>query len=343
MIGDVLTSSILFEALRESYPDAELHYLIHRHTLPVVENNPFIDRFILFDPAVDGRPFGIFPILKKIRKQQYEIVIDVYAKINTAIITAFSGAKNRISYYKKYTSGAYTHKIEFLKETKTNASLAIANRMLLLQALSTNFPLELKPKIYLTKGEKDSAKTFLKNAGISEEKPLIMMSILGSSAEKTYPLQYMAGILDFIVSTKKDAQILFNYIPTQKKEASQLYELCKKETRKNIFFEIYGKSIREFLAITAQCDAVIGNEGGSINMAKALNKSTFAIFSPWIKREAWNSYENELNVAVHLQDYRPDLFRKSNDYKKDQSILYKNFFPQLIRPKLSKFLEVLRK
>ncbi len=38
MIGDVLTSSILFEALRLKYPNAQLDYLINEHTFPVVQN-----------------------------------------------------------------------------------------------------------------------------------------------------------------------------------------------------------------------------------------------------------------------------------------------------------------
>ena len=48
MIGDVLTTSILFELLRKKYPDAQLDYLINSHTYPVVENNPFIDSFVFF-------------------------------------------------------------------------------------------------------------------------------------------------------------------------------------------------------------------------------------------------------------------------------------------------------
>ena len=48
MIGDVLTSSILFEELRNEFPDAQLDYLINTHTFPVVENNPFINDFIFF-------------------------------------------------------------------------------------------------------------------------------------------------------------------------------------------------------------------------------------------------------------------------------------------------------
>lgn len=339
MIGDVLTSSILFEALRAEYPGAQLHYLIHKHTVPVVENNPFIDKFILFDPEVNNKPTGLIPVLKKIKKEEYDIVIDVYAKIITAFISAFSGAEKRISYYKKYTSAAYTHTFPARTKPKTNAGLAIENRLLLLKAISPRFPKELKPKIYLSSREKESAKAFLEKSGISEEKPLFMISIMGSSVEKTYPLDYMAAILNHIVSNHPGSQLLFNYIPSQLQQANQLYEFCSKKTRENIFLRVYGKSLREFMAITSHCNAVIGNEGGAINMAKALDIPTFAIFSPWINMEAWHSYENNLNVAVHLRDYRPDLMKKKNKLKKDQGILYKYFLPDYILPKIKFFLE----
>ena len=343
MIGDVLTSSILFEALKEKYPASELHYLINTHTLPVVENNPFIDKIILFDPSIDGKASGMVPMLKKIKKQEYDIVIDVYSKISTAMITAFSGAKQRISYYKKYTAGAYTHKYELATKMKTSAGLAIENRMLLLQAISKNFPLELKPKIYLLEDEKTAAENLLRKAGVSKDKPLLMISILGSSSEKTYPLKYMAQILEWIVVRLPDAQLLFNYIPSQEREAKELYKLCSKEVQKHIFIDVYGKNLRECMAISSQCDAVIGNEGGAINIAKALNTPTLAIFSPWIKKEAWNGYENKLNVAAHLKDYRPEVFRNSENIRRYQKDMYRKFEPQLMLPKIMLFLEELKK
>ena len=48
MIGDVLATSVLFEALKHHYPQAELHYVINSHTYPVVEQNPNIDKFQFF-------------------------------------------------------------------------------------------------------------------------------------------------------------------------------------------------------------------------------------------------------------------------------------------------------
>jgi heptosyltransferase-2 len=43
MIGDVLTSSLLFEVLKNNYKESELHYLINSHTSEIINNNPLID------------------------------------------------------------------------------------------------------------------------------------------------------------------------------------------------------------------------------------------------------------------------------------------------------------
>jgi heptosyltransferase-2 len=54
MIGDVLTSSILFKVIKDENPQAELHYLINSHTFPVVENNPYIYYFIFFTKEAES-------------------------------------------------------------------------------------------------------------------------------------------------------------------------------------------------------------------------------------------------------------------------------------------------
>ncbi len=334
MIGDVLTSSILFEVIRKKYPDAELHYLIYPHTSQVIKNNPFIDKIVHYNPEEDGKPQKFLNFLKLIRNEKYNAVIDVYSKIATGIISKASGAPVRISYHKWYTSHFYTKTIERLSKPHTKAGLAIENRMLLLKALDKTITEELKPKIYLTEEEKANAKKQLQDAGIAKEKPLLMIGVLGSSKEKTYPAAYMATLLDQIAEQTK-AEFLFNYIPKQKKEVEEIYYLCAPNTQKRIHLDVFGKSLREFLALTAQCDALIGNEGGAINMAKALGVPTFAIFSPQIAKETWAIYEDGRNRSVHLRDFKPDLFTN----EKASPVLYQEFNPAYISPLLLKFLK----
>lgn len=339
MIGDVLTTSILFELLREKYPDAQLDYLINTHTHPVVENNPFVDNFIFFTKEAETSKKVLLELGKNVKKNNYDIVIDVYSKLSSNIITLLSGAKTKISYYKHYSAFVYHYNIKRLKKTEAKSGLAIANRLQLLKPLNIEAT-ETKPKIYLTQNEIDNSKLFLIDNAIDFDKPLFMISVLGSGETKTYPFPFMANIIDTIVEETK-GQLLFNYIPNQEAEAKEIFNLCKPETRKHILFDVFGKNLREFLAITKHCDALIGNEGGAINMAKALNLKTFAIFSPWIDKATWNLFEDDkTHVSVHLNDFKPGLFKNKTPkvLKKEIVDLYKIFIPDLFNDQLINFL-----
>lgn len=340
MIGDVLTSTILFEALRKEFPNAQLHYLIQRHTLPVVENSPFIDKLVLFDPLELKGFLGLKKLAEEVRREKYGVVIDVYAKLNSAFITNNSGAKIRISYHKWYTSYAYSKTFRVKAKAETVAGLAVENRMMLLQGLSGSFPKELKPRIFLTSEEIVWAKKTLSEAGIPPGKHLIMIGVMGSSPEKTYPLEYMAAILDFIAQ-RINVGFLFNYIPHQLEEVKKLLLLCSPQTRKKIYFEVTGKNLREFIALTSQCGAFIGNEGGAANMAKALGIPTFSIFSPQIKKENWALYEDgKKNVSVHLEDYKLIVLNNLSKHqiREKAAQFYELFEPNLILAKIESFL-----
>ena len=340
MIGDVLTTSILFEAIKHKYPNAELHYLINSYTYPVVEKNPFINSFIFFKPEHEKSTLKVFQLGWTLRQQNYDVVIDVYSKLSSNLISFLSKAKLKISLDKGFNNLIYDFRFKSKLRAETNAGLAIENRLQLLKPLNIDDSKIFRPKIYLSDAEKSNAKTLLKSSKINLNLPIIMMSVMGSSLEKTYPFPYMAKIIDRVSSQLPEAQILFNYTPCQAKEAEQIYNLC--QSKSQIYFDVFGKNLREFLAITSHCKALIGNEGGAVNMAKALGVKTFTIFSPWIEKEVWNMFDDRVNhVSVHLKDYKPENYQNVKRYKnlkKDSQRLYKNFRPEYFSDLLGKFI-----
>ena len=90
MIGDVLTSTILCENIKNNLPKSEVHYLINTHTKAVVENNPYIDKIVLFTPNFRKNKLAFYNFLKGIKKENYDVVIDVYGKIESNLICFFS-------------------------------------------------------------------------------------------------------------------------------------------------------------------------------------------------------------------------------------------------------------
>jgi ADP-heptose:LPS heptosyltransferase len=337
MIGDVLVSTVIAQNLKRQFPNAQVDYLIEPFTQAVVENNPYIDNIILFDKTEN-----IFSYALKIRKIQYDVVIDAYDKLSSGIITFFSGAKKRISYKRtKWLDYVfYNLDVPNIDKPRLGAGNGIESRLNLLNSLFENKNPQLRPKLYLTESELQKGKQILLDNKVDFSKKIYMISILGSSADKSYPDAYMAEILDFIVK-KTDATLLFNFMPKQLNDVLKIYNLCLTETKKHINLEANGKSIREFLAVTHYCNAVLGNEGGAINMAKALEKPTFTIFSTWINKLSWNSFEDgKHTVHIHLKDVKPELYgNKTAKQMKNKSLeLYIQFTPELIFPSLEKYL-----
>jgi heptosyltransferase-2 len=334
MIGDVLITSVIFEELKQKFPAAELHFIVNKNTTPVLENNPFIDKVIILDPNIEKGIFGFVKQINRIRNEKFDIIIDSYSKLKTALFCKFSGAKKTISFHKWYSRFFYTDTIIRTKHSISTATKAVEHRLQLLKPLGIDFQV-IKPKLYLQNSEIENAIELLNRNNIDLNRPIIMISAIGSSEAKTYPLEFMAKVIDEIAENKK-VQILFNYIPNQKGIALELYNLCKLETQEKIFFDVYAKSLREFMGLTSQCAALIGNEGGAINMAKALDIPTFTIFSPFILKNDWNMFENETtNISVHLSDYYHNLELKNS---KNDTGIYKLFKPELFNNLLLLFL-----
>lgn len=341
MIGDVLVSSLLCGHIKEHLPDSEVHYLIEEHTTAVVENNPFIDKIILFRKNYKTSKSKFYGFLKSVRKEDYDVVIDVYGKLESNLITYFSKAKIKIAYPKWRSKFLYTHLVPIKSRQPGSIDTTVDDRLALLSPIiQENLDAQKRPKVYMTQTEIDAAKRFLKEQRIDTNRPLLMLGVLGSGESKSYPIDYMAKVIDTIAGNT-DAVLLFNYIPSQEKEAKAVYELCKLETRKRISLKTFAPDLRKFLALLKQCDCYIGNEGGSVNMAKASDVPTFSIFSPWIDKRGWNTYMDTKNIAVHVSDYFPEEFLKmsNKEIKKRTKEFYKMFSPELFEKKMLGFLK----
>jgi heptosyltransferase-2 len=342
MIGDVLTSSIICENLKRNFPDAEVHYLINRFTIPVVDNNPYIDQFVIFEDEYKQSKLRFYKFLKQISRAKYTHVFDAYGKLESLLISKFSKAKFKYGFKKSYSKFYYSKTVKMTNEVKTEAGSAIENRLRLLQLMPDISIFNSKPKIYLTQKETENAISQFKVKNVNPQN-CIMISALGSSPEKTYPFEYLGEILNFIVK-KTDKKLILNYMPSQQKFIDDLLGFCNQKTKSSILDGIEMKGLRSFMCICSQCCAIIGNEGGAINMAKALDVPSFSVFSPWVTKEGWNSFEKSYhNDSVHLKDFEPEIYNKHSKKYKDRSLeLYQLLKPGLFKDQLEAFLNELK-
>jgi heptosyltransferase-2 len=337
-IGDVLLASLIATNLKKIFPDSVIDYMVYDYTVGVIEQNPAIDNII----SVQEKELKKISVLLKtafeVRKKKYDIIVDPYAKLQSRVISLFSGANIRIGFKKRDKNPPlpfYTHNISFLKEKSKSCGKSIEDRVHLVTSVFDVKEPVYVPKIYLSEKEQQYNKLD------KYDKPVIMFGILGSTPQKSMPYDYIVQIIDF-VTENYDVYALFNYAPHQKTDAQIIYDNCKYKDK--IIFDIYEESIRGFILLMNKCKLLIANEGGTVHIAKALDKPTFTIFSPYVLKEHWASFEDgKMHTSIHLLDEKPDLFSKDREHRKkieeDPSFLYKQLTPNLIITKLDKFLK----
>jgi len=338
-IGDVLISAVIANNYKAKYPNSEVHLMAYDYTHGVIENNPNIDKIITINEK-ELKKFGnLVKIIFQVQHEKYDVIFDPYSKLQSRLICKFSRATQTVGHKSRKkigNLGYYTHPVEILKVKTQICGKAIEDRIHLLKQIDTFENIDYEPKIYLTEKEQEFR---LPNKYL--DKKIIMLGVLGSTPQKSMPYEYIAQIVDHI-ATKFDCYLLFNYAPNQKIEADKIYNLC--QNKSSIILDIYAPSIRDFAVIMNQCTVLVSNEGGTVHIAKALNKPTFTIFSPYINKDDWSSFEDGIfHKSVHLLDFIPNAiselsYEQNKEIEKNPRELYLKLTPEMIIPELDSFL-----
>ncbi len=98
-IGDAVLATSLLENLHQRFPDAQLDYLIRKGHEGLFQHHPFIHNLLLWDKKTNKNR-NLIRLLFKIRKEKYNKVITVQRYASTGLLTAFSGAEERIGFDK---------------------------------------------------------------------------------------------------------------------------------------------------------------------------------------------------------------------------------------------------
>ena len=338
-IGDVLISSVIANNIKKVFPNSHVTYFVYDYTTGVLEQNPNIDRIISIQEKELKKIPNFLKTLGKIRKEKYDIIFDPYSKFQSRMMCLSSRAEYRIGLkraHKKLKLPFYTHPISFLEKRSKKCGKAIEDRVNLIRSV---FPLDnpdYEPRIFLTSEEKQY------NILADVKKPVLMLGVLGSTPQKSMPYEYIADLINFITDTY-EVTILFNYAPHQKPEADKIYHLCRGKDQINL--DIYEDSIRGFIKLMNQCDLLVSNEGGSVHITKALYKPTFTIYSPYVNKEHWSSFEDgSTHDSIHLLEEKPDLFssftlEERRRIEENPDELYQQLTPEMILNKLEPFLE----
>ncbi len=148
-LGDVVRATPALRALRDHFPQAELHVLVAEDAAPLLQHVPWIDKVWAL-PRTRGkaRLKESWPIIKALRAEKFDRSVDFVGNDRGAILTRLIGAPERLGMRPTDESGflrrlAYTRSVEESDPTHHH----IARHLSILGAWGVPFPAEPRMEI----------------------------------------------------------------------------------------------------------------------------------------------------------------------------------------------------
>lgn len=109
-LGDLMLGTPVLAALRQQYPAARITLLADKKLADVVVMNEHLDECLLIDKkGADGGILGILRYAMRLRKNHYDLVINLHRNERSSALAALSGGRRIVGYAKPGFSLAFDH------------------------------------------------------------------------------------------------------------------------------------------------------------------------------------------------------------------------------------------
>jgi ADP-heptose:LPS heptosyltransferase len=335
-VGDAVLGTSLCSSLRKTFPHAEIHYLLNTPIAPIYEGHPDIDQVIRFD-ANDDKNF--FRYIRRawaiVRSNKYDVIIDMRGTVRTLLFSLLSlRTQFRIGTKKSYSFLALNYPVDNRGDKTSNM---IEHNLAFLKPLEKVAELKYCRdfRLYVSEAEKQQFHSYMQQAGINVEKPVIVAVVSARLQHKIWDNECMKQVLKKIVASC-DAQIIFNFVKAEREFAVNMHQ--EMNNHPNIFTNIEANSLRDLCALSANCNFFFGNEGGARHLAQALNVPSLAIFPPNISKLRWLPEQGERFAGISPDDFCSGVEQKNMTYEERFNLITVERVWGVLEPMLKRHL-----
>jgi ADP-heptose:LPS heptosyltransferase len=295
-IGDILLTTAALKSVKEKLPSCEVHYFAGEKAAPILENNPYIDKLIIYrESHIKARRLAI------VRKQaqwfketfndiKYDYVIDLESNYHTAYISTFIPAKERFGFtITDWRRAAYN--LLYSKRFRFDRdNIYLAEKYLAILLFLNITPGDTKTTLAISPAEKKKAQEYF--ASTNPKGTKILLSDSGDWVTKKWPAEYWAKLIELVSAEKKD--VTFYALAGPGNENTIQYLISK--NYQNLY--VTPKSnLRDFAALVSCGDILVSCDSGVRHIGVALGLKTIGLFGP-INETNWSLEDDKTKVIT---------------------------------------------
>lgn len=284
-IGNLIFSTPFLALVKKKWPSAQVDLLVGRLFPELLSGNPDIDNIIVYNQLACIRmPWKFFFLLRRLRKQKYDIVFDLKAlfSFNNMMMTVLSGAAFRVGFHNDLADDFF-HLAKKGTESSTYEPWIIAS---LLEPFMDIQPIPLIR--YIPSSEnKLEAQRQLDKLGLTNKSPVGIHT--GGRGQKKLNLTLFLELAGQL--TAKRLPVLFFVGPDEKEEYAQIVSAG--------FHCIAPVGVNDFGGFLPYLKVFVSCDTGPMHMAAGAGIATISLFtSSSIERYAPRGEKN-ISMMVH--------------------------------------------
>jgi len=286
-IGDTVLSTPVFELIKKVFPDSYLGVMVRPYTVPLIQDNPFVDQVIVYDcDEKEGGLRNFLKLVSTIKKANFDIGMSLFSTPKSALLLKLARIPHCAGPASKIEQILYHQRIK-QKRSKGDKHEAEYNMDIAYNVISSVFGVSaeeeaksagknIKPYIHVSKKEAEQTNRLLSSMGIGiNEKILIVHPGSGGSARNWSPERYGA-ICDEIKQKSK-----IHVIITWGKGEKEVLERLEASTKiKHMKFGENNKSLRELISLLKRADIIFTSSTGPLHIAAAVGTRAVSIYCP---------------------------------------------------------------
>lgn len=331
-LGDVLLSTPVFAALKQRFPHAEITACINPGTGAMLEGNPHVTRHIsppAASPAKTGK-IGLaarwrqeLSFARSIRREKFDLAIDLTTSDRSALLTRISGAPVRLGYLsvkgfagrtRCYTTNVPPVRFEHI----------VRKHLRILQPLGINNSTQ---GLVYPVSEADRA---VVRDLLPAHRPCFQVHPVSRIAKKNWPVAFMAETVNWITQRGWIPVISGSADPEEKAWIADLRSRLHCE-----HFDLSGKlTLKQLGALSERVQCFIGVDTAPMHIAAAVGAPVIAIFGP-SSEKLWAPWcERKLILSRDLDCRLP--CKRKHDCPTIHCL--REFTPAMVQPQLAEFL-----
>jgi lipopolysaccharide heptosyltransferase II len=262
-IGDIILSTIILENLHSYFPEAKIDYLTEIFAKDAVINSPLVNKVL----TMKQTEFPLKAALK-IRKEKYDLILDLWSNPRSAQITFLSGVKYRVGY--AYRGRKYAYNI--LASSDRGAHHSAEHNLELLKVLGIPV-ISKKTQYFVTEDDNITGINFIKN-NFPPDVNLCGIIPSGGWASKRCDASKWVDICSAL-HDKYKMMFLILWGPGDEKDANYIIKRLPEIT-----VLAPHTSVSQLAGLINNCNLIIANDSGPMHIAAALGIPTLGLFGP---------------------------------------------------------------